>query len=297
MSRRKRSIAVVIVLALAFGGLVIAGSPYRRRLLTAKLSGKAEFSWLEVFRIMLTTRYRWPGPLAHIPSYHKEAADAESGLALWQTPRGAFWIRDRGNWTFLGHIQFEQYLDHIYDRSPVSIRPGDVVVDAGANVGIFTRYALDHGAAVVIAFEPEPANAVCFKKTFREEMKSGRVRFAQAALWDRSDTLRFSEPHEDTQGGSAVFDNRTSWIPVAATTLDSALPNLQAGRIDFIKMDIEGAERKALLGASGTISRFRPRMALSIEHLPDDSRVIAETVRRMIPDYRMTVGGLVLFCY
>ncbi len=150
---------------------------------------------------------------------------------------------------------------------------------------------------MVIAFEPEPANALCFKKTFREEMKFGRVRFVQAALWDKSDTLRFSEPHEDTQGGSAVFDNQTSWITVAATSLDSVLSSLQAGRIDFIKMDIEGAERKALLGASGTISRFRPRMALSIEHLPDDSRVIADTVRRVIPDYRMTLGGLVLFCY
>lgn len=59
-------------------------------------------------------------------------------------------------------------------------------------------------------------------------------------------------------------------MQVETLTIDDLLRNNGLERIDFIKMDIEGAELEALKGAETVIRRFRPKLAISIYHrLPD----------------------------
>ena len=58
-------------------------------------------------------------------------------------------------------------------------------------------------------------------------------------------------------------------------------------RVDFIKMDIEGAEQRAVVGAKNTIARFRPRMALCIYHVQDDPKMVPKLVHDAVPDYRV----------
>jgi hypothetical protein len=53
--------------------------------------------------------------------------------------------------------------------------------------------------------------------------------------------------------------------------------------VDFIKMDIEGAERQALRGAQQTVARFRPRLAISLEHTPSDAEEIPTLIRSLWP--------------
>jgi hypothetical protein len=65
---------------------------------------------------------------------------------------------------------------------------------------------------------------------------------------------------------------------------------LHLDRVDFIKMDIEGAERHAIAGARTTIRRFHPCMALCLYHLPDDPLVIPAAVRSIDPNYQMSCG-------
>jgi hypothetical protein len=52
-------------------------------------------------------------------------------------------------------------------------------------------------------------------------------------------------------------------------------------------MDIEGAEREALTGATQVIRKFRPRMVVAMEHLPDDVTAIPQTVRAIWPGYQV----------
>ena len=52
-------------------------------------------------------------------------------------------------------------------------------------------------------------------------------------------------------------------------------------------MDIEGAEKQALAGARETLRRFRPRMAISSEHLLDDVQKIPAVVSQIRPDYQL----------
>ena len=83
-----------------------------------------------------------------------------SGLALFETPRGRYWsvVNDR----FLRYSLAEQEM-RIYGSGDRGARTGDVVLDCGANVGVFTRTALVQGARLVVAIE-EMTNLklVCF---------------------------------------------------------------------------------------------------------------------------------------
>ena len=72
-----------------------------------------------------------------------------------------------------------------------------------------------------------------------------------------------------------------------ALPLDDIVDNLQLDRVDFIKMDIEGAERQALEGARRTIQRFHPRMAICTYHMIDDPVVVPEVALNIQPDYRV----------
>jgi len=88
-------------------------------------------------------------------------------------------------------------------------------------------------------------------------------------------------------GSSVVIhdETRPGKIKVPLTTIDLLVEELHLPRVDFIKMDIEGSEKWALRGGTQTIRKFRPRMALSTEHLPDDAYAIPRTVTTIRPDY------------
>jgi len=66
---------------------------------------------------------------------------------------------------------------------------------------------------------------------------------------------------------------------------------LGLSKVDFIKMDIEGSERRALLGARQTIQRYHPRMAICVYHLPDDPVVIPLLIESFGQAYRQKCGA------
>ena len=74
------------------------------------------------------------------------------------------------------------------------------------------------------------------------------------------------------------------------TTIDRMVEELHLDRVDYVKMDIEGAEQRALIGGRATLRKFHPRLALSAYHRPDDPARIPELVREAWPGYRMECG-------
>jgi FkbM family methyltransferase len=74
------------------------------------------------------------------------------------------------------------------------------------------------------------------------------------------------------------------------TTIDQIVNELAQPRVDFIKMDIEGAEVNALHGARETLRRFRPRLAIAMEHKPDEETAIPNAVRAVKSDYQAECG-------
>ena len=77
-----------------------------------------------------------------------------------------------------------------------------------------------------------------------------------------------------------------------AVTIDAVVAELGLPSVDFIKMDIEGAERNALRGARRVLKEFGPKMAVSIYHREDDPEVIPEVVLGARPGYEIvTTAG------
>ena len=72
--------------------------------------------------------------------------------------------------------------------------------------------------------------------------------------------------------------------------LDDQLKGIGVEKVNYIKMDIEGAEREALKGAAKTIAASKPILMLDSYHLPDDQVVLPQVVKSIWADYRVNTG-------
>ena len=68
------------------------------------------------------------------------------------------------------------------------------------------------------------------------------------------------------------------------------MTELKLERVDFIKMDIEGAEPNALRGGRETIAKFHPRLAMSVYHEPNHPVVVPQILKETWSGYRMECG-------
>ncbi len=206
------------------------------------------------------------------------------GFELVETPMGRYWTQP--NDKFLKYTLGEEKLE-IYDGDEVNVKSGDVVFDCGANVGVFTRTALNRGARLVISVEPAPGTVECLRRNFEHEIADGHVIVVPKGVWDKEDTLELNLGDDgNTTGDSFVLGrNQKNKVKVPLTTIDHLFAELKLPRVDFIKMDIEGSEKAALRGGAETIRKFSPRMAIAAEHLPDDVTAIPQTVAAISPRY------------
>lgn len=149
---------------------------------------------------------------------------------------------------------------------------GDVVIDAGAWTGHFTVIAarLVGRSGRVIAIEPQ--KVMCQRLQARlHRMGLRTVTVVEAALFDRACEVTVPETT------SSAFDVLKTAPPAAGTvvvklrTLDEIVENLGIAKVDFIKMDIEGAELEALAGMSRVLSSTRPFLAIASYHLREGS--------------------------
>jgi FkbM family methyltransferase len=219
-----------------------------------------------------------------------EVAESQPGFDLVKTRYGTHWV-PTDNASALGGVLAEDRRDP-YSYQSCRVRDGDVVLDCGANVGVFTRRALNHGARIVVAIEPGPDNVECLRRNFASEIKAGRVLVYPKGVWDGDSWLELWGQGGGSAGYSVVLkdgpNSRSTRVPL--TTIDKLVAELKLDRVDFIKMDVEGAESQALAGAAGTMRRFRPRMAISVEHLGTDVEALPKMVARYVPDLKVRCG-------
>jgi FkbM family methyltransferase len=213
-----------------------------------------------------------------------------AGYHLWETPRGRWWI-PAGN-DFVLPYNLAEMARQVYGTGEFAIRKGDIALDCGGNVGTWTRIALDAGAAMIVAFEPAPENIESYRRNFKDEIAAGRVVLVPKGVWNREDTLLLRRDPNNSAADTFVMlqDRVADTVQAPLTTIDHALAELKLPRVDYIKMDIEGAEEKAIDGARETIAKFHPRMSVAAEHSQADGRIIPAAVRRAWPGYTLTCG-------
>jgi FkbM family methyltransferase len=213
------------------------------------------------------------------------------GFECWETPAGRFWIPAGSQYTLPFNLA-EQELD-LYAFGDLRVRPGDVVLDCGANVGAYTRRALDAGATLVVAIEPLPENLTCLRRNFATEIAAGRVILVPKGVWNHEEFLEIHVNSGSTAAASVVMGRgeREMTVKVPLTTIDQLVQDLKLEQVDFIKMDIEGAETNALRGAVNTLRKWRPRLAISSYHLDEDPETIPAAVRSAQALYQEHCGA------
>jgi FkbM family methyltransferase len=156
----------------------------------------------------------------------------------------------------------------IFYRHDYPVRRSDhLIVDAGANIGAFTLFALRTAPkANVIAIEPAPDSCSRLRKMLRTHALQSRCTLHEAAL--------APAPGETTINLEAASQFRRTGLsgkPVKAITFDQVMPD--SATVDLLKMDIEGAEYAVLPAISrDALSRVR---RIVLEYHPNASYVLA----------------------
>jgi FkbM family methyltransferase len=213
---------------------------------------------------------------------------------LWDTPLGRFWI-PAGNEDGLRDNIAEQVAD-VYSLKR-RLRPGGVVLDAGANVGTVTRGALNHGASTVVAIEPAPENLECLRRNFASELSNGKVVIYPKGVWNKEELLHLGVLPGLSEADSFVLHPELSGPTLPVTTIDKLVNELALQRVDYVKLDIEGAEQRALSGASETIKRFHPNLEITGHHLANDYTEIPKIVLSISPGYRSSCVSCIAFMH
>lgn len=204
---------------------------------------------------------------------------------------------------------FGRYLYRFRDADPdlcfvrQLLEPGQVFVDGGAHVGMFTLVAVRTVGTdgMVVAFEPNP-------ETFAELQRNialnrlTNVMLHDKALGDKEGEATFAVMEGDRAPWSHLGEDSDEAgarsIRVCVTTLDLSIPRELWSRIGLIKLDLEGAEYAALRGGSVLLDAAHPPILM--EFVPEHLRrfdVDGDDVLRLLCEHgyvlyrRLTNGG------
>lgn len=170
----------------------------------------------------------------------------------------------------LWSIAAQVFVNREYSPKGFDIREGDLVVDIGAHMGVFTAFAAKRTTNRVIAFEPEASNFAYLSKLMQQNHFK-HVKLVRSALASKTGKIRLfladrSSRHSTTGRDAGIGSALETSLMVPSLNLDDALVDYE--HIDLLKMDCEGAELEILRGASTSTLRKVKRLAMEY-HAPD----------------------------
>lgn len=143
-------------------------------------------------------------------------------------------------------------------------------------------------------YEAEECNCILLKEKLKK-WEPNRITVHEAALWSKSCNIYFDG--NGLSGKSSEKQTQNSNLVQA-----EAIDDYGYGEVSFIKLDIEGAEREALIGAVNVIKKYRPILAICAYHLQDDLLVLSDLIDSIgcgyqlyLRHYMLSAGDTVLY--
>jgi FkbM family methyltransferase len=211
-------------------------------------------------------------------------------LKDWRGP--SFYVMFGGAKAF-GHYELEE------KREILQYLPDDgVFLDLGANIGLFSFYIHRKKPKVKIgAFEPHPVLYRCFELT-QTENQINSVKGFNLGISDAPETLELFLDETDSGGHSLRLDSfsdqkkRPRSVHVKVCTLDQIAEQERYDRVDFIKIDVQDLEDKALKGAKVLIQKFRPNFLIEFRNALLQSEFLHSQNFPLKNDYKWKPIGL-----
>lgn len=138
-------------------------------------------------------------------------------------------------------------------------------------------------------FEPDSNNEKLLQKNMAEKGLKEGVDFSVICrgAWDEETSLSFVSTGTGSSHIAGVYGEAEQEVEtLQVTTIDNELKDKN---VTFIKMDIEGAELKALHGAEEVIKEFKPKLAICVYHKAEDIWEIPEYILKVRPDYKFYI--------
>jgi FkbM family methyltransferase len=251
----------------------------------------------------------WKYPRTFLPYYLwdlpgrvlEAAGDVRRAFSLFGEPRSQN--------EFVRQIEFRLTADfgcledpdggpQYFPRHTFHPRPDECFVDCGAyNGDTLLDFAEWTGGQFrkVIAFEADPENFAALERTVAGDARlRGRVRSVRQAVGLQRSTVRFA-----ASGLASAAISDAGDVEVECASLDESLMDESP---TYIKMDIEGAEMEALMGAAAVLRAHRPTLAICAYHTQDHLWRIPLRIRELHPDATLLLrphcaDGFDLVCY
>ncbi len=173
-------------------------------------------------------------------------------------------------------------------KSVLAPRAESVYLDCGAYDGdtllLFKNSAID-GYKSILAFEPDEGSQLKLETTISNN-NIRNVQIIKKGAYDYEGRLTFMEAgmYSTVTNANKSLRPQLNAVEIDVTRIDSVL---NGGDVDIIKMDIEGAEYKALLGAECSIKKHKPRLAICLYHNVEDFIEIPELISSMVAEYSL----------
>jgi FkbM family methyltransferase len=194
-------------------------------------------------------------------------------------------------------MQANTHCTQYFEEACITLGDREVFVDGGAHRGetvcafIKAVEAAKLAYAHIYSFEPDSVN---YQHAVENLSEFPNVTVVPKGMWNAETELPFFE--KGNQISSFVIDMAMANLQnpenyrVPVTSLDAFFDGVPDSDLPtFIKMDLEGAEQEALLGASSIIGRAKPKLAISAYHKPEDLYRLPQIIMRMRGDYRFAL--------
>ncbi|MBS1512374.1 MAG: FkbM family methyltransferase [Bacteroidetes bacterium] len=153
-------------------------------------------------------------------------------------------------------------------------KQGGVVLDIGAHIGLFSVISsqITGDTGKVFAFEPSPTTTEMLQKTIRINHKGNVIEPVQQAMSNEVGKITFyvSEDKIDNSNSLVEYldDRKLKGIEVDMNTIDNFVAQKKLTAVNFIKIDVEGAEYDTLRGGTNTFLNLKPACILAIHPTP-----------------------------
>jgi FkbM family methyltransferase len=150
---------------------------------------------------------------------------------------------------------------------------GMTVLDVGGCDGEFALYASKRvgPSGRVLMLEPDARNIAVARRVFELNGNPANIQIIPCGLWSRPGKVRFSagQGPESTVVSGESSSNSGDTVEIETHSLSSLVEQYKLDRLDFVKMDIEGAELEAMSTASELPAHLKPRYAIASYHVVD----------------------------